>query len=208
MTAPAGPGRRERKRGKTLDHLASTAFRLFEANGYEAVTMEQIAAAADVAKGTLYNHFAVKEALLAHWIHAELALHIEQLAEEIDHRKGFAQQMQLVLDASTKWCEMHRHYLPHYLRFRFIAIDAGAIDNRDAGHSDIIHAFEAAITKGMQAGEIRDDLPAAHLASLFHYLHLAALMRWLTLPGLRLEDEYAAAVDLFLNGARRVVGQG
>ncbi len=208
MTAPAEPGRRERKRTKTLDHLASTAFRLFEANGYDAVTMEQIAAAADVAKGTLYNHFPVKEALLAHWIHAELALHVEQLVEEIGRMEGFARQMQLVLDASTKWCEMHRNYLPHYLRFRFVALDAGAIDSRDLGHSDIIHAFEAAIAKGMQAGELRDDLPVAHLASLFQYLHLAVLMRWLTLPGLRLEDEYAATVDLFLNGARRVAGQG
>lgn len=207
MADPTAPGRRQRKRGKTLDHLASTAFRLFEANGYDAVTMEQIATEADVAKGTLYNHFPVKEALLAHWIHAELALHIRQLEEEIGRREGFAQQMQLVLDASTRWCEMHRDYLPHYLRFRFLAIDAGTIGDEAAGHSDMVLAFEAVIAKGREAGELRNDLSAAHLASLFHHLHLAALMRWLTLPGLRLEDEYADIVELFLNGARRQEGQ-
>ena len=37
-------GRRERKRLQQLDHLADTAWALFEAEGYEAVTMERIAA--------------------------------------------------------------------------------------------------------------------------------------------------------------------
>jgi hypothetical protein len=35
---PIGTGRRERKRLQTLDHLAATAFALFEQHGYDAVT--------------------------------------------------------------------------------------------------------------------------------------------------------------------------
>ena len=55
MSTPprSDPGRRERKRLLQLDHLADTAWALFDAEGYEAVTMERIAAVADVAKGTL-----------------------------------------------------------------------------------------------------------------------------------------------------------
>ncbi len=59
-------GRRERKRQDLADRVASIAFDLFESQGYEAVTMEQVAGEADVAKGTLYKYFPVKEALLAH----------------------------------------------------------------------------------------------------------------------------------------------
>ncbi|MGO4777637.1 TetR/AcrR family transcriptional regulator, partial [Lysobacter sp. 2RAB21] len=55
--------RLERKRQHTRDRIAQTAFELFETHGYDAVTMDQIAIAADVARGTLYNHFAVKEAV-------------------------------------------------------------------------------------------------------------------------------------------------
>lgn len=36
-------GRRQRKREQTANHLAATAFRLFEAHGYDSVAMEQIA---------------------------------------------------------------------------------------------------------------------------------------------------------------------
>ena len=51
-------GRRERKRSQTLDHLAATAFALFEAHGYDAVTMEQIAAQADATVGCLRDQSA------------------------------------------------------------------------------------------------------------------------------------------------------
>jgi phosphohistidine swiveling domain-containing protein len=69
----SGLGRRERKRQQTMNHLADTAWQLFETHGFETVTMETIAETADVAKGTLYNYFPVKEALLRHHLHRELA---------------------------------------------------------------------------------------------------------------------------------------
>jgi hypothetical protein len=36
---------------------------------------------------------------------------------------------------------------------------------------------------------------------LFNHLYLGALMRWLTVPGLKLEAEFAAIVSLFAAGA-------
>jgi AcrR family transcriptional regulator len=66
--------RRARKRRQLTDHVAAIAFGLFEERGYEAVTMEQVAAAADISKGTLYKYFPVKEALLAHQFQQEIAL--------------------------------------------------------------------------------------------------------------------------------------
>lgn len=48
---------------RTREAIVAAAGRLFSARGYEATTMDEIAAAAGVAKGTLYRHFAGKEAL-------------------------------------------------------------------------------------------------------------------------------------------------
>jgi AcrR family transcriptional regulator len=202
MPAPETSDRRARKRNHTLDHLAATAFRLFEAHGYDAVTMEQVAAEADVAKGTLYNHFPVKEALLAHWIHAELASHMVQLAVEVERQTRFAPRIWAVLNASAIWCEAHRVYLPHYLRFRFLDINASALGQLGGQSSDVDKLFEAAIDASQRTGELRKDLTAAHLAALFNHLYLGALMRWLTAPGLKLEEEFAAVVGLFVEGAK------
>ena len=201
MAAVEPAGRRERKRERTLDHLAATAFALFEAQGYESVTMEQVAAAADVAKGTLYNHFSVKEALLAHWIHAELAVHIPLLAAQVEAQTSFATRIWAVLNASIVWCEGHRAYLPHYLRFRFLDINDAALGQVGASSNGVDPLFEAAIAASQRAGELRKDLGAAHLATLFNHLYLGAMMRWLIVPGLRLEEEFAAVVSLFVAGA-------
>jgi AcrR family transcriptional regulator len=201
MAAAEPPGRRERKRSRTLDHLAATAFALFEARGYDAVTMEQVAAEADVAKGTLYNHFPVKEALLAHWIHAELAVHLPLLAAEVAEQKSFATRIWAVLNASIIWCEGHRAYLPHYLRFRFLDINSAALGQAGETSAGVDPLFEAAIAASQRAGELRKDLSAAHLATLFNHLYLGAMMRWLVVPNLELEEEFAAVVSLFVAGA-------
>ena len=55
------PARRERKKQETRAHLLSTAIRLMEEQGFDQVTVESIAAAADIGKGTIYNYFRTKE---------------------------------------------------------------------------------------------------------------------------------------------------
>jgi AcrR family transcriptional regulator len=195
-------GLRQRKRLQTLDRIATVAHELFERHGYTAVTMEQIAAEADVAKATLYKYFPVKEALLAHWIHAELADDMAGFVPTIDVHNGFAHGARALLHASAQWCEANRNYLPHYLRFRFLGIGAAAPEPPGISRSDIVDAFELLATNGQQCGELRVDMPARQLAELFHHLYLGAMLRWLMQPGLSLAEEFDAVVSLFAEGAR------
>ena len=55
--------RRARKKAQTRDHVRRTAQRLFGEHGFEAVTISDVAAEADVAVQTVFNHFATKEEL-------------------------------------------------------------------------------------------------------------------------------------------------
>jgi len=62
-TTPS-PGRRERRQHSTRRAIFEAAIRMFSERGFDAPTIEQIAAAADVGKGTFYNYFASKEEVL------------------------------------------------------------------------------------------------------------------------------------------------
>src|SRR4051794_20560518 len=53
--------RRTRKRLATRLSISDTATRLFLEKGFDAVTIDEIAAAADVGRMTVFNHFPRKE---------------------------------------------------------------------------------------------------------------------------------------------------
>ncbi len=59
------PTRSDRRRVRNRDAILSAAETLFGARGIEAVSIDEIAEAADLAKGTVYNHFTDKDALAA-----------------------------------------------------------------------------------------------------------------------------------------------
>jgi AcrR family transcriptional regulator len=59
----APPGRRERKKQLTRQAISDVATALFLEHGFDDVTVARIAAAADVAVQTVFNHFPTKEDL-------------------------------------------------------------------------------------------------------------------------------------------------
>lgn len=56
--------RRERKKQETRQRISDVATALFFERGFEAVTVDEIAAASEVSKMTVFNYFARKEELL------------------------------------------------------------------------------------------------------------------------------------------------
>lgn len=59
-------GLRARKKARTRDAISDTAIRLFLAHGFDPVPVNDIAAAAEVSKPTLFRYFPTKEDLVLH----------------------------------------------------------------------------------------------------------------------------------------------
>lgn len=192
------PSRRDRKRQETAARIVAVAFALFETRGYDAVTMEQIAAAADVAKATLYAYFPVKEAIVRQRFHDDLAAAAPAVQAELAQLPTAIARLRRLLELAAAYNERQRAYLRPYLQFR---LSRPLVPGRE--RSGFERVFATLIADAQARGEIAAALPAAQLAHYLQFLHLGALVRWLDAGGEadgRLAGEFAAMLDLFLRG--------
>src|SRR5262249_26220291 len=94
--------RRARKKSRTRAQIFRAALDSFAARGFAAVTVEEICAAADVAKGTFFLHFSSKAALLVEW-NRELAAELgERLRDPRD--SALLQYRTIVERLAEHWC--------------------------------------------------------------------------------------------------------
>jgi AcrR family transcriptional regulator len=83
MSTPV-EGRRERKKRERRDAIARHALALFAAQGFDSVTIREIAEAADVSEPTVFNYFPTKESLVFHQDQAREAAMIEAVRERAE----------------------------------------------------------------------------------------------------------------------------
>jgi len=183
-------------------HMAAVAFELFEKSGYEAVTMEQVAAAADVAKATLYSYFPVKEALVAHRFKDEIAEGMAALAGRLAAHRSFVSRMRFLLRESAAWHTSKRTYLPHYLRYlNSVAAYAASDAHKETGSRLTWDTMTAMFHAGQQGGEVATNLPAEKLAWSLQYLLYGAVTHWLVHPEADLAREFLQSFELLMKGA-------
>jgi AcrR family transcriptional regulator len=161
--------RRERKKARTRGEILDAAMRLFEAQGFDAVSVEQICQAADVARGTFFLHFPAKSALLLEW-NSRLA---SELRERLAPPRGsaVAEYRMLVDHVGRRWLR-HADAMGAMLRDLLCAPDAGAA----AGDAlDLRALVEEIVRRGQQRGEFRRNV-SPRLAAILLLTTAAAVL--------------------------------
>jgi AcrR family transcriptional regulator len=95
---PAQLGLRERKKRKTRELIAESAKRLFAERGFDAVTVAEVASAADVSQGTVFNYFPAKEDLFFSSMEAFEARLVDGVRERPPGESVLSAFRRLVLD--------------------------------------------------------------------------------------------------------------
>ncbi len=162
---------RERKKTATRDRIVAEAVALFVQRGIAAVTVDEIAAAAEIGKGTLYNYFRAKEDIVAGFL---AALDGPVLAGLPALAGSDAPVGEVLAEASWRLIEAKRSHHPFVRAFlaRLFAGDATLI----AGLGDFQAAMDqgfAGLFDGLKArGRITTGIPTEDLVLAFKTLNL------------------------------------
>jgi len=140
-----------RKKDRTRSEIFRAALDLFAARAFEAVTVEQICASADVARGTFFLHFPSKAALLDEWnreLAAELA---ERLRDPGD--SALLQYRTLVEQLGEQWRRR-----PGATRALLHALLASRAEGEPAPARDLRALVERVVQRGQERGEFRRNV--------------------------------------------------
>ncbi|MCP5395314.1 MAG: TetR/AcrR family transcriptional regulator [Sphingomonadaceae bacterium] len=179
--AARGPGRPSAKRAAAIDHLViETANRHFREQGYDAVSLERIAADAGISKGTLYARHASKEALfLAVWREAVGRWSARAAAQDhlltADLRQTLAHHAATIVDSlrDPEVLDFQLMILANASRFPEIAREIQAI-----GHEYIA----GVVAQDIADAALREALPVRDAASVAN-LFVSAITGWLLQRG-------------------------
>ncbi|MGX1369104.1 AcrR family transcriptional regulator [Streptomyces canus] len=184
MTAP---GLRQRKKQRTYETVSEIAIRLFLEKGYDAVSVAEIAAAAEISKPTLFRYFPAKEDLVLHRIadHEDEAARVVAGSDEaplVALRRHFLDGLER--DDPATGLSDH----PDVLAFHSLLYGTPALVARAHGH---LERQEAALAEVL-GGDLDARLAAGQIIAVRRIL---ALENWRRIAaGERIEDVRADAV--------------
>lgn len=179
-------GRREQQRERMRQRLLAAALELFEAQGFDATTIDQIADRADVARQTVLNHYPAKKDFVAAWgerRRSELAA--LQVAEGGSARDGLHRVMSALAEINVR-----EERLTRQLREQRIV------------PQPIPEAMSRVLRSGRERGEIARSVDPQVAAEIVAAVYFDTLSRWLIdqEPGFDLHKELNSRLDLLLNG--------
>lgn len=169
--------------------ILDQAMQAFAERGFSGTSMREIAIAVGMTQQGLRHHFPTKEALLEavlqrrdqaaleHYNAAGLSVMdtLRAVAQDVADTRGMIRLWTMLAAEATS---------PDYPAHRFFR-----------GHFDSAReVFTLLMRRGQKHGEIRDDVPAAELATIVVSIFEGLQLQWLIDPGLDLPRSFQAAV--------------
>jgi AcrR family transcriptional regulator len=191
----------ERKKEETKKKIISVAVNLFKKQGFNMTTMEQIAREADIAKGTLYNYFPVKVAIIDESIKRTFKEKNPKSILELRKLPDTRSRLNLILGELVEGVRTKKEIFEKYLVYRTqILLSFHQDESEKSGFYLVANEI---IELGQKSGEIRNDLPNYILAELFEFAFIEAVKQFYLEPGkFNARDAVERCVDLCINGIR------
>ena len=200
------PRRRDEARALFRNAILDSAEAVFAERGFHGARIQDIAASARIAVGTVYNHFAHKEDVLSALLEERTEELLAQLLARPDDPETFHGRLEARVGRMLSYVERHRAFFAianeHGL-FAGSTAPSARVGTRRLRHVENFRAlFLTLVEEGIGSGDL-EPLDSEALARF-----LGGTMRAFVLSSLAEGDSGAGAhaamtVNLFLHGAAR-----
>ncbi|GIW34773.1 TetR/AcrR family transcriptional regulator [Meiothermus sp.] len=191
---------RERQKLRRRDRIFRTAINLFREKGFHQTTATDIAKASHVSRGTFFNYYAYKEAVLLDFGAQLLSELREQALAELGQGEPPLEVLRRLWDRLAEVSERERVLLsplayellnpdPARAKAAFEALPLGDLI------ADILRPLKL-------RGRLREDMSLERISRSIADVYLLSALRWAAYtPGRQLKEEMTKFLDLMLEGA-------
>jgi AcrR family transcriptional regulator len=198
MSRTDPPNLRERHKQERKERIYRAALRLFREKGFENTTVEEITEAAQVAKGTFFNYFPTKEAVLLYLGEQQMG-GLQALAGmrglgDLSATDRIKRLLRSLANSAEEDRELVRLMVSQVLRVADLATGG-------QGRLGFRAILALLIAQGQRAGELRADVSADVIAGLIEGVYFYELFQWCASPvPYALGRHLEALIDLLLDG--------
>ena len=167
----------EKRKLKQLNHtvqIQEAAEKLFAEKGFHLTTVEEIAREANLAKGTIYLHFANKKDLFLSVIEKKLHVLLEKIKVGITQGKSFSEKIRLAIGVHLKFLENNANFFKITQTFpeQFKKeLEEKLLQRVIKINSQYLALVDSLIKQGIKEGEIKNLNPRKLAVILIGIVH-------------------------------------
>lgn len=189
-------GRMARKKERTIQTIVEVSMKLFKKEGVEEVTMEAIAETADIAKGTLYNYFGSKEAIIGEYMKRMFMSESNKYMEVLNSAQDTRERLFVILKRLTGNIVQHDEIFERYIMYRMSQMIT--FKENETHASGFGNISKLIIDKGIAEGTLKEGMGHV-LCDFFDFIFIELVKEQYTKG--RVDDEKINMyIDLFING--------
>jgi len=198
----------EKRKLKQLNHtirIQEAAEKLFAEKGFYLTTVEEIAREANLAKGTIYLHFANKKDLFLSVIEKKLHVLLKKIKAGVTQGKLFSEKIRLAIGVHLKFLENNANFFKIMQTFpeQFKKeLEEKLLQRVIKINSQYLALVDSLIKQGIEEGEIKNLNPRKLAVILIGIVH--SLTIYWVYGGERdsLSADRSLAWEIFWKGAR------
>jgi AcrR family transcriptional regulator len=197
---------RDRLRDAATDAMLQAGECVMREKGYAGATMQDIAAAAGCAVGTLYLHFKNKEELLRGILLKHSASLLPAMDAAMNLTEDPLEKLRIFVTEHVRWVQAHpavADLLDNALPFRYYDFKAGLSRLLPREHEQMQRRELVLVRAAQAAGQIRRDIPAQALTELLDGFLFTILDQFSAHPGDYSLQEQVDMVGGFIPGGLR-----